>query len=168
MERLLSSRWTFFQKFLFPALWVAGFGLVTLLFFVDPADVVYDGVRGGAPPGVGWIFLAAWLAGGALVLWVSLPLQRVRLVDDALLVSNFARELRVPFGMIAEVRQNRWVSARPITVRLRADVPGLGRRFTFIPPTRLRFAVWREDPEVAELRRLAGLRGPEGAPRLGR
>ena len=158
MVRLLSSRWTFFQKWVFPVVWIAGFGAGTLAIFRDPGGVTYNGVRGGAPPGVEWIFLAAWVAGTTLILWVSLPLKRVRLSDGALLVSNFlGPELRVPFGMIADVRQNRWINARPITVRLRADVPGLGARFTFLPPTRLRFAVWHEDPEVAELRQLAGL-----------
>jgi hypothetical protein len=80
----------------------------------------------------------------------------VRVDGGVLVVSNYWREWRVPFGLVTAITQNRWINLRPITVRLRADV-GCGTRVVFLPPTRFRARIWREDPEVEELRRLVGL-----------
>lgn len=157
MERQLSSAWTFIFKYPFPVVWITGFGLGTLSLFADPADVIYNGVRGAAPPDLKWTLLVAWITGSAFILWIARPLKRVRVTEGALLVSNYWREVRVPFGAVDEVRQNRWINVRPISVRLSIDVPGVGSHFTFLPPTRFRFAVWREDREVEELRDLIGL-----------
>ncbi|HEY2895522.1 MAG TPA: hypothetical protein VGJ12_00180 [Gemmatimonadaceae bacterium] len=152
----LSSAWTFVYKFVFPALWIplVGFGILTA--FQHPGEVIYNGVKGAAPPFIGYELFAVWLAGSALILWFCMSLRRVRLTDDALLVSNYISEWRIPFAMIEGVSQDRWVNLRPITIRLCADV-GCGRSVKFMPPLRWLLLFWREDPEVAELRRLAGL-----------
>lgn len=164
MARQLSSSWTFICKYVFPAVWITGCGLAPLGLLRDP--VAYDALLGAAPPGAEWMFLAGWVAGSAFILWVALPLKRVRVAEGALWVSNYWRETRVPFGFVAEVRQNRWITVRPVSVRLQADLPGLGHHFTFMPRTRPRRAFWREDREVAELRQLAGLRSGSDAPAM--
>lgn len=156
MNRNLSSAWTFFHKYLFPALWIPGFGIATVTFFRHPEDVAYNGVAGAAPAGMRWLFLLFWVAGAAFILWFAIPLKLVRVDGGALVVSNFLREWRVPFSLIADVRQNRWINVRPITIRLRADV-GFGARIVLMPPVRFRLRFWREDPEVDELRRVIGL-----------
>lgn len=130
-----------------------------ILAFSHPGDVAYNGVRGAAPPGIGWTFLLAWPLVSTFLLWLSASLKRVRVADGALLVSNYRREWRVPFGLVTHVSQNRWINVRPITLHLRADV-GFGTRIVFLPPTRLYLHVWREDPEVEALRRLIGLAAP--------
>lgn len=157
MNQSLSSAWTFVVKYLFPAVWIPAFGAGALLALQHPEDVMYNGVRGAAPSQIGWIFLLLWLAGTTVILWMSVPLKRVRVDSGALVVSNYFREWRVPFDLVTDVTQNRWVNGRPITVRLRADM-GCGYRIVFLPQARLRWRTWREDPEVNELRRLAGLR----------
>ena len=156
MDDNLSSAWTFILKYVFPGIWIPGFGAGVVDVFRHPGNVIYNGVRGAAPQGVGYEFLAAWLVGSAFMLWLSMPLKRVRLTDGALLVSNYFKEWRVPIALIEEVSQNRWINVRPITVRLRADV-GCGTKVVFAPPGRWFFRFWREDPEVGELRRAAGL-----------
>jgi len=156
VERTLSSGFTFTLKFIFPVLWIGGFGYGTLQLFTHPGEVTYNGVRGGAPPDAKWLFLLMWVLGAATLGWLTARLKRVRIDNDGLLVSNYREEVRVPFAAVTKVTQNRWVNARPITVEFRHETP-LGRRATFIPAGRGRFAFWREDEIVAELRRRAGL-----------
>jgi hypothetical protein len=90
------------------------------------------------------------------LLRVCVPLKRVSLEDDALLVSNFRTEWRIPYALIAEVTQNRWIKLRPITIRLTRDV-GCGETVVFMPYVRMRWRFLEEDPEVEELRVLAGV-----------
>ncbi|HEX7577580.1 MAG TPA: hypothetical protein VF430_06040, partial [Verrucomicrobiae bacterium] len=59
-------------------------------------------------------------------------------------------------GAIVDVRQNRWLNSRPITIYFR-DATEFGDKATFIPKQRIRF--WRIDPVVEELKQLAGLTG---------
>lgn len=156
MERTLSAGTTFLFKYLFPVVWIGGFGAGTLQLWLHPEDVVFNGVRGAASSGDQWMFLAAWVLGSAFILWMALPLKSVRLTDQGLRVSNYRREIAIPFGAIERVSQSRWINVRPVTVHLRHDSP-FGRRVTFIPAGRRRFAFWREDEIVDELRHRAGL-----------
>lgn len=155
MERLLSSRWTFLNKYVLPGIWIPCFGTGVLMSFHKPEDAIFNGVR-GALPAFAYVFVTLWLLGSAFILWFGVSLKRVRLADGAILVSNYIKEWRVPFALIESVSQSRWVQQRPITIHLRADV-GCGMSVKFIPPNRwLRF-FWREDREVVELSELAGL-----------
>src|SRR5215813_7511581 len=80
MLRTLSARQTFLMKVIFPTLWIAGFGIGTLLLFLRSADA-----NGNPPPEhVKWQFLVLWLAGTGFIWWGCVRLKRVR-VDDALL-----------------------------------------------------------------------------------
>jgi hypothetical protein len=152
-ERELSSAWTFSAKFVFPAVWIAGFGLGTILLW-------FGGLQYGnnalPPPQVKFMFLGMWLLGSAFTLWANAGLKRVRLDGGQLLVSNYVREIRIPFSAITDVKQNRWLNSRPITIYFR-DATELGDRATFIPKWRIRILFWRMDPVVDELKQLAAL-----------
>jgi hypothetical protein len=144
LQKTLSSGWTYGMKFLFPVLWISGFGLGSLfLWSKAPADAV--------PP---YGFFAAWLAVTAFILWTSVGLKRVRVDERRLYVSNYLREISVPFTAIADVKQNRWLRHRPVTIYFK-EATGFGDRVTFMPKQRLNF--WSVDPTVSELRRLARL-----------
>ena len=156
MDDDLSSAWTFVYKYLFPGLWIPFFGFRVLTMLQNPGAVTYNGVKGATPPFFDYELLALWLVSSACILWFGMSLKRVRLTDGGILVSDYMREWRVPFGMIENVSQNRWMRTRTITIRLRADV-GCGTTVKFMPPLRWILRFWREDREVAELRRLAGL-----------
>jgi len=84
-------------------------------------------------------------------LW-ELRFCRVSLDGDALLISKFSREVRVPLLWIVEVYgiQRHW-----IRIVFDRDI-GFGTRIKFIPLTRL-VGLDQEHPFVAELRQLAGL-----------
>ena len=110
------------------------------------------------PPQMKLAFLGAWILGTTLILWTSAGLKRVRMDDRQLYVSNYIREISVPFSEIIDVRQNRWLNSRPITIYFR-DATEFGGKATFIPKWRMQSLFWRTDPVVSELRQLAGLAG---------
>jgi hypothetical protein len=135
------------MKFVFPTLWISGFGLGTALLW-------FDAFQGGTPdpPQLKYEFLAAWLAGTAFLLWLCIPLKRVSADTSAIHVSNYRREIVIPFELIERVTSMPWISPPTITVHLRAESE-FGRRIKFIPKLDLR--IWRAHPAVVELRELA-------------
>jgi hypothetical protein len=158
MDRPRSSGTTILAKFISPLVWIPLFGFGAVQAFLDPGTVRYNGVAGGGPPYIGDIFLAAWIFGSAIILWFAVQLKVVILEGDHLLVSNYWKDWHVPISSVTRVTQNRWVNVRPITIYFRDDV-GFGKRATFIPRHHGRLFFWRADPEVEELRQLAGLLG---------
>ena len=128
-QRTLSSEWTFWMKFVFPPVWVLSFGIVAIL-------LSFGGLngRGNAmpPPQMKFAFLGAWILGTTLILWFSAGLKRVRMDERHLYVSNYFREISVPFGEIIDVRQNRWLNSRPVTIYFR-DATEFGGKATFMP-----------------------------------
>jgi hypothetical protein len=142
-DRTMSSVWTFCYKFIVPALWAVAIGVASVSTFASERTVVALAI--------------VWAVAGVALLRVCVPLKRVSLEDDALLVSNFRTEWRIPYALIAEVTQNRWIKLRPITIRLTRDV-GCGETVVFMPYVRMRWRFLDEDPEVEELRVLAGAR----------
>lgn len=144
-ERTLSSGWTPWMKFILPVVWIVG--------FASGGAALWSGAaKGTIPPPFG--FFAAWIAGTAFILWATVGLKRIRADDRELHVSNYLREMSVPFGAIADVRQNRWLSTKPITIHFK-DKTEFGDHVTFMPKQRFQF--WSDDPTVGELRKLAGL-----------
>jgi hypothetical protein len=149
----LSSAWTFPTKFVFPALWISGFGLGTGSLWLD----AFHGRNGEFPPSsMKFVFLGVWIVGSAFILWACARLKRVRVDERQLFVSNYLREICIPFSTIRDVRQNRWLNIRPITIYFR-EVTEVGDRATFMPKRRIAIRFWRVDPVVDELRQLAGL-----------
>ena len=112
-ERTLSSTWTFWAKFLFPAIWILAFGYVTFFW-------------SGGPSQTRFVFLIVWIAGTASILWAHAGLKRVRMDERQLYMSNYFREIDVPFSAITNVKQNRWINSRPITIYFR-DATQFGR-----------------------------------------
>jgi hypothetical protein len=143
-ERTLSSAWTFGAKFLFPAIWISAFGYVTVLW-------------SGGPSQMKFVFLVVWIAGTTSILWANAGLKRVRMDERQLYVSNYVQEIHIPFSAITDVKQNRWLNSRPITIYFR-DATEFGDKAKFIPKWRIQF--WRIDPVVNELKQLAGLVAP--------
>jgi predicted PurR-regulated permease PerM len=146
----LSSSVTFIYKFVFPAIWTMIGGV--LLF------VTIEGIQRTTFPdtATSLLIVVPWLLGIAFLLWFAAPILRVELRDGRLYASNYRREIEIQRSDIVRVTQNVWVNVRPITLHLRNETP-FGTRIRFIPPGRVVFAFWREDPMVEKLRELAGL-----------
>src|SRR5574341_2029042 len=98
--RDLSSRWTYYYKVVLPALWIGGFVLATASLFMIPPEAV----QGGDPRDDRWLFLGATCVGSAFLYWFCIPVKRVRLRDDTLLISNYRREVEVPLRDVERVR----------------------------------------------------------------
>jgi hypothetical protein len=154
-ERILSSAWTFSAKFIFPAVWISGFGLVTIFLWLGG---LHDRNNALPPPQLKFVFLVVWVLGSTFIFWASAGLKRVRIDERHLYVSNYVREICIPFTAIIDVKQNRWINSRPITIYFSANTE-FGDRATFMPKQRLRINFWRTDPVVNELKQLAGLTG---------
>lgn len=138
----LSSLLTFFDKFVFPTVWLGGFGLGTVLFLLNPP-------RDGENP----LVLVAALAFGAIVFYRwGFSLKRVRATESGLLVSNYRREILVPYERISSVRENKFVNIRPITVHLDSTTE-FGNRFVFMPYTA--FVLFADHPAATLLRERA-------------
>lgn len=86
------------------------------------------------------------------VYWYYVRLKKVIVEEDGLVVSNFVREIRVPWRDIAGVAGSRWVNTRQITITLDRDL-GFGTSIVFMPKTRI---LWpgQEHPAAQELRDL--------------
>ena len=83
----LSSRLTFFYKFVFTTIWPAAFGLAALVVFLQPAARA----KGAYLP----LLLVGAL--GSWFLWrLCSGLKQVDLDGDSLVVSNYRRSIRVP------------------------------------------------------------------------
>jgi len=152
---MLSSRWTFFVKYIVGPFWIFAFGIVALALTFAPDGGLRDGRGAPPPPGFQWLFLVIWIVAGVGILRFTLPIKRVEMRAGRLVVSNHFREWEIFPSDIESVHQRRWVNSRPIRVRLRREVDGLGTRFDFIPPQRAMLRFWREDPQVEQLRRFA-------------
>ncbi len=142
--RTLSSSQTFWIKVVFPLLWIGGFSAGTLAMFLQPGQ---DSVE---PPAIKWIFLMATIAGAAFLYWGCIRLKRVRMDDQALYVSNYLREIRIPLQQVETIGENKWINLHPVTIEFH-DKTDFGQRIVFMPKVRW-FAFWSSHPVVEEIR----------------
>ena len=96
VKKTISSPFTFFFKFVFPALWVA-IGLFVLFRSVlDPNTKDLFLVI---------LFLIVWTGVPTLInYWNNFPLKRVHLDDSLLYVSNYVEEITIPLSSIDDVQ----------------------------------------------------------------
>ena len=154
-ERTISSAQTFSMKFLFTPIWILVVGTGVLGLFLGAFHTDLTTTR----PDWKWWFLVIWICGIPAICWGSLHLKRVRILNDAIYVSNYIKEVRIPLDEIVDVAQNRWVNLqvnalRPVTIRFRS-ITAFGRQIMFMPKRRL-IEDWTH-PIVSELRQLAHL-----------
>src|SRR5262249_23779256 len=80
------------------------------------------------------------------------PLKVVRIDDHALYVSNYRREVRIPFSRVGDVTDAWLINVRPITIGFLTNTE-FGRQIVFIPKISLS-AAFAQHPVVDELRHL--------------
>ena len=125
----LSSSLTFFNKFVFPTVWIGGFALGTFLMFFAP-----DGVKGDVREGR-WIFFGATIVGATFFYWASMRLKRVSLVDDELVISNYRRTIRVHLRDVERVSSSVLMHPELMWLHLRRPTE-FGTRIVFMPKQR--------------------------------
>ncbi len=134
MPRVISSAQTFFAKFIVPIIVLA---VLPFLAFRT---------------GVGPIFVPVGALAALSVYWYYSRLKKVAIDSDGLVISNYFREVRVPWRQIIDVSGSRWVNTRQIKVTFDRDI-GFGDSIIFMPKIRM---LWpgQESPIAQELRDL--------------
>ena len=142
---LLSSRATFFFKYVFSALWVGVFSGVAL--FVAPSAFA-----GGT--GLRWLFLGVAFGIGGWLCWFLGGLKRVALAGCDLSISDFRRTERVALKDIERVSVSRFTN--PSRIRLDLSRPtAFGARIVFVPKRWVVFG-YGPHPMAERLKRLVG------------
>lgn len=136
----ISSKWTFFYKYIFPFLWITGSGIIALVFLSEE----------GFEQQTGNLWIVLFLSGSYIVIWFSLKIKCVSLVEDGFLVSNYLREYRVSFMDVEDIKETRLWNPKLIKINLKRDYP-FGGQIVFIAPYRFQ-PVFMNHPLVKELR----------------
>ena len=140
MERLLSSRLTFFYKKISPAAWIIAFGAGTLFLWIGDCEGTAE---------LKWVALISLIGGSMFLRWFSARLKAVSLQGDHIVVSDYRSEEQIPLKHIEEVKETRlW---NPQLIKLRLVRPGRwGNEIVFVAPLRFRF-IFLDHPLVMEL-----------------
>lgn len=95
MPRRLSSVLTLFWKFIFPAFWFSGAGLITLLAFTESQGFTHRDK---------WSSLVSWPLGCLLCFVMqTFRLKRVCMDGESLYLSNYLRKTKVPLCDVSSV-----------------------------------------------------------------
>jgi hypothetical protein len=134
--RVISSAQTFVTKFILPfaAAAALGVGIVS--------------ARSRFLP----IFLPAAVLVFGSIYWYYVRLKKVAIDQDGLVISNYVREVRVPWRGVIKVTGSRWEKTHQVTVTCDRDI-GFGSSIVFMPKFRF---LWpgQEHPAAQELREL--------------
>lgn len=137
----LSSQQTFVCKFILPPILIGGFGLMVARLTTAANLKVW-------PP-----ILVAWIVASGFVYWSCVRLKKVSIDDRYLYVSNYFQEIAVPFSLIGDVTENRWLNNHPVTIHFKVRTE-FGDEIVFMPPVRF-IPFVTPHPVVAQLRELA-------------
>jgi len=145
MTTLLSSRLTFFMKFVFPAIWGGGWSFATAMLFRESSTT-------GTSPFAKWMFFGLLILGGFFCRRIAFPLKRVILEDDVLRISNYRQEIRVPIRRVrsAGFEPGIEINNRSL-VGVEFDQPTpFGRSIEFMPRSREAVELFRArlGPEI--------------------
>jgi hypothetical protein len=136
VPRVISSEQTFFVKFILP--------------FVILALLAYGYSLAGSR--VLPILVPVGLLLAVSIYWFYIRLKKVAIDSDGLAISNYVREVKVPWREVTKVAGNRWKKTRQVTITFDRDI-GFGTSIVFMPKFQF---LWpgREHPIAQELRGL--------------
>ncbi len=149
----LSSKLTFFYKFVFPTMWIGMFALGTLLMFVAPDSFEGDGDLRE----MRWLFLGATLVGTTFIYWACMRVKRVSLANREFVISNYRQTIRVPIRDVERVSSSVLMNPKLIWLHFRRPTE-FGSRIVFMPKQRF-FGGYTRHPLAKRLNEL--LASPE-------
>ena len=125
----ISSRLTFVMKFIFPFVFMSGCCVVTLSMWFGQMHY-----KNGDPLPIEekWKFLAASVFGATYTLWMCVGLKKVQMDSTHLYVSNFRKEIAIPFVDVVDITEHRWFNL-PSTIHFRAPTE-FGQSIKFLHP----------------------------------
>jgi len=150
-RRRLSSRQTFFVKYVWIGMLHVGFATLTVLALLESlpfdGETAEDGFFKVAVPFV-WLVMV----GGQH--WTVGRLKQVEIDDERLYVSNYLVEDAIGLAEIEKVIQRRGPNVEPVYVTFSRETD-FGTRILFAPPGLFNWRFWRVHPVVDELRSAA-------------
>jgi hypothetical protein len=103
-----------------------------------------------------WLIVPLLLALSIFYAWEFIQFKKISVDDKFLYVSNYLKEIRIPFENIDEVVEQRWKGVTyPIDISLN-NHSEFGNVIRFMPEVRFGYSVRDSTSVVAELRGLAG------------
>ena len=149
MTTPLSSRWTPFYKFALPLLTLGGIGFGAWYSVAHPEQ---QHLPEGTPPQYAWVFVViTGLFVGGIFWWTIVPLKRVELDDDELVISDYRTEIRVSLANVASISGPSMTNPKRYTVTFEESTE-FGRRITFLAPMAWTLMPMGDAEEVVELR----------------
>jgi hypothetical protein len=144
--RRLSSRWTWFYKFVFPIVWIGGFAFGTLSLFQAPASAYPNHDN----PALSFLF--ATIIGSLMFYALCMRNKVVSVEGPELVISNFFRTIRVPLKNVERVSGSILITPEVVQITFKERTE-FGRKIQFMPHMRF-FMGFNRSPVAKELREL--------------
>jgi hypothetical protein len=151
MKRQISSKITFISKIGVPSFVL--FGWATAIF-----ALLFDSSKDGQLPiplPVKILFPAIFFVIFAVLFWLSMRLKAVSIDDNFLYISNYLKEVSVPFSNVRDITELR-LRGHPVTIHFKEKTE-FGSKITFLPKMRF-FNFASSHPVVSELKELAKIK----------
>lgn len=127
IERLTTGSTTFW-KYVFPPAWITALGGFNAAMWLDLI---------GSPPApmpAKLAILGMWCVFSPFFVWWSRQMRHVWTDGDHLVVRAHGSDVRIPLAEIVDVRESRFRRVKEITIELRREIPGVGKRIMFPAP----------------------------------
>lgn len=134
--KTLSTSITFIWKFIFPTIWLAGFGAGAI-------GVIARSGTNGFPMLIGWVF------GFVVMYFICFPAKRVMIDNNYIYINNFRKTIRVPLDQIKKVSENIMISPRPIFIEFKNETE-FGKKIMFIGYNKM-FLTFASHPAIKEI-----------------
>jgi hypothetical protein len=134
----LSSSWTLLFKIFLPTFWLTFFGIFTLALWITNYEY-YGAIPGGALRLGVTLF---YFLGCVFLYFTVFQLKRVEADAENLYVTNYFKNVKIPFPQVDTFEEIDFLIFKIITVRLR-EPSSFGNSLKFIPST-ARFAYFLE------------------------
>ena len=148
IRRTISSSMTFFFKFVFSTVWILGFGLPIIIGVIQGMAII-----GYIPLGI------LLIIGMIFIYWGCIRLKNVDIDNENVYISNFYKEIIVPFKRINKIYENKWVSTQPVWIYFKESTE-FGAAIMFMPKVFVAIP-FCSHPIVKELRTLISNMGQD-------
>ena len=139
--RELSSPLTFFYKFIFPLLWLGGFGYGVRSVIFSPQ--AYD---------ARWLqYMVIWLGVFLFIYFTTGDVKKVHIDGNRLVVSNFFSTEEINISMVAAVDGTSFLSPKLVWFILK-EPSSFGKKISFLPRHRMSAGLGKH-PVVQELQK---------------
>ena len=151
MKIVVSSPWTFVYKTVVPAVWGGLWSYGTALLFLGKTTATFNVhlwswhiVKDQTVSWGKWVFLGFLVLGGFIFSAVALPLKRVAVESDRLLISNYRREISVPFtNVYAGGFSDGQIDDSPVVELVFRSITPFGKSISFLPASKEALSILR-------------------------